>query len=67
MKISVIIPTYNEEQAIAECLTSLSKQSVKNFEVIIVDDGSIDSTLNILQDLQVSSLSSKSQRASISS
>jgi glycosyltransferase involved in cell wall biosynthesis len=37
---SVIIPVYNRPQEIAELLESLSRQSVKNFEVIIVEDGS---------------------------
>jgi glycosyltransferase involved in cell wall biosynthesis len=45
MKISIIIPTYNEEAVIEDCLNSLSKQSLKDFELIIVDDGSTDSTL----------------------
>jgi len=53
MKISLIIPTYNEEKTIAECLLSLSKQTVKNFEIIIVDDGSTDSTLGILKKLKI--------------
>lgn len=44
IKVSVIIPTYNEESVIIECLTSLSKQTNKDFEVIVVDDGSTDTT-----------------------
>ena len=40
MKISVIIPTYNEHKVIGACLLSLIKQQKCNFEVIIVDDGS---------------------------
>ncbi len=42
--ISVIIPTYNEEDVILKCLESLDKQSYKDFEVIVVDDGSTDTT-----------------------
>lgn len=45
MKISIIIPTYNEEDVIVNCLDSLKKQTEKDFEVIIVDDGSADHTL----------------------
>lgn len=45
MKISIIIPTYNEEEVILTCLESLSKQTIKDFEVVIVDDGSIDLTI----------------------
>jgi len=42
--ISVIIPIYNEEDVILNCLESLSKQSVKDFEIIVIDDGSTDKT-----------------------
>ena len=52
MKISVIIPTYNEEKVLVECLSSLDKQTFKNFEVIVVDDGSSDKTWEILPDLK---------------
>lgn len=44
MKISVIIPTYNEENVVVDCLNSLDKQSFSDFEVIVVDDGSTDAT-----------------------
>jgi glycosyltransferase involved in cell wall biosynthesis len=44
MKISVVIPTYNEEEVIEKCLQSLSKQSYKDLELILVDDGSTDNT-----------------------
>src|SRR5258708_40324123 len=53
MKVSVIIPVYNEEEVIGECLSSLKKQSAKDFEIIVVDDGSYDSTLEILQAFDV--------------
>lgn len=46
MKVSVIIPTYNEESVIVECLNSLSKQTYKDIEIIIVDDGSTDKTVS---------------------
>ena len=42
--ISVIIPTYNEEDVILKCLESLGKQKGVGFEVIVVDDGSTDAT-----------------------
>ncbi|MBP9759603.1 glycosyltransferase family 2 protein [Candidatus Dojkabacteria bacterium] len=50
--ISVIIPTYNEEGVIADCLNSLSKQTYKDFEVIVVDDGSTDATHSVCTKLQ---------------
>lgn len=49
MKISVIIPTYNESGVIGECLESLSRQSFRDMEIIVVDDGSSDNTVKELQ------------------
>lgn len=46
--ISVIIPAYNVENYIEDCITSLIKQTFKNFEIIIVDDGSKDKTAEII-------------------
>ncbi|MFH1802092.1 MAG: glycosyltransferase family A protein [archaeon] len=48
-KLSVVIPTYNEEREIGLCLNSLNKQSYKNFEVLVVDDGSTDATRKIVK------------------
>ncbi len=49
MKISIIIATKNEEQNIERLLTSLKKQTFKDFEIIIVDNFSKDKTLKIAQ------------------
>ena len=54
MKVSVIIPTYNEEKVIKNCLDSLEKQTVKDMEVIMVDDGSMDRTLDVLKTIHYS-------------
>lgn len=48
-KISIIIPTYNSILTIEKCLESVLEQSYSNFDVIIVDDGSTDGTLNVLK------------------
>lgn len=48
MKVSVIIPTFNEEKVIEDCLKSLKEQTFKDLEIIIVDDGSTDKTLDVL-------------------
>ena len=49
MKISVIIPVYNTEKYLAECLDSVFNQDFDDFEVICVNDGSTDSSLEILE------------------
>lgn len=48
VKISVIIPVYNAEKYLAETLDSILNQTFKNFEVIAINDGSTDNSLNIL-------------------
>ena len=47
--ISVIIPVYNTEKYISDCLNSLVSQTEKNIEILAVDDGSTDNSLKILQ------------------
>lgn len=48
-KVSVIIPAYNEEDVIEDCLRSLENQSFKDYQVILIDDASTDSTKSIIQ------------------
>lgn len=49
VKVSVIIPVYNEEKNIAECLESVIKQTLKEIEIICVDDGSNDNSVQIIE------------------
>ena len=53
-KISVIIPVYNAEEYLSECLDSVCSQSLQDIEIICVDDGSTDSSLDILNKYKVS-------------
>ncbi len=52
IKASVIIPAYNASRTIAGTLGSLLDQTTKNFEIIVVDDGSTDETPAICNKLQ---------------
>lgn len=47
-KVSIIIPSYNVEQYIEDMLTAVEKQTMRDFEAIIVNDGSTDNTQNII-------------------
>ena len=47
-KISVIIPVYNSEKYLNECINSIINQSLKEIEIICINDGSYDNSLNIL-------------------
>ena len=49
IKVSVIIPVYNMEKYLEECLDSVVNQTLKEIEIITVDDGSIDNSLLILE------------------
>ena len=50
IKVSVILPVYNTEKYLPECLDSIINQSLRDIEIICVDDGSTDSSLQILKE-----------------
>ena len=48
---SVIIPTYNREEQIAKAVESVLDQSIEDYEIIIVDNGSEDATKKVVEDI----------------
>ena len=48
-KVSIIIPTYNVEQYLVECMESVVRQTLKDIEIICINDGSTDHSLEILK------------------
>ena len=52
IKVSVIIPVYNVETYISKCISSVIEQSYKNIEIILIDDGSKDSSGKILDEYE---------------
>ena len=46
-KLSIIVPMYNAENTVSECIESILNQEFREYELILVDDGSTDNTLNI--------------------
>ena len=49
--VSVVIPTYNSSETILSCINSVFSQTYNNIEIIVVDDGSTDTTIKLLSDL----------------
>jgi glycosyltransferase involved in cell wall biosynthesis len=47
ISLSIIVPVFNMEKYLLQCLNSIAAQEIKNFEIIIVDDGSTDSSLDM--------------------
>lgn len=50
MRISVVIPAYNREETIINCLDSIVNQTYKPYEIIVVDDGSTDRTVDLVEE-----------------
>lgn len=48
--ISVIVPVYNVEKYLERCLDSIINQTLKDVEIICVNDGSTDNSINILKE-----------------
>lgn len=51
IKISIIVPVYNLQEQIERCINSITAQTYKNIEILVVDDGSKDNSCNIIKKL----------------
>lgn len=51
-KVSIVVPVYNTSQYLRQCLDSLLAQTLKDIEIVCVNDGSTDESLSILEDYQ---------------
>lgn len=49
--VSVIVPVYNAKNYIEQCLDSLGKQTLKNMEIIVLDDGSTDGSSELIDEI----------------
>ena len=47
--VSVVIPTYNRADLLPKAIESVFQQTYKNIEIIVVDDGSTDATMDVLR------------------
>ncbi len=52
-KLSIIIPVYNAEKHLRQCLDSIRQSSYENYEVLMIDDGSMDSSASICDEYRV--------------
>lgn len=50
--VSVVVPSYNHDRFLVQCIDSILNQTYKNYELIVIDDGSTDKSAEILKKLQ---------------
>ena len=51
MELSIVIPVYNVEKYIRKCLLSVVNQTLQEIEIVIVNDGTKDKSIDIIQDI----------------
>ena len=52
IKVSVIIPVYNAQEYLEQCLQSVQRQTMKELEILCINDGSTDDSLRILEKMR---------------
>ena len=63
-KVSVIIPTFNRAKLVQRAIKSVLNQTIKPYEIIVVDDGSTDDTLEVLKNYPIKVLTQKNKGVS---
>jgi glycosyltransferase involved in cell wall biosynthesis len=53
VRFSIVIPTYERREIVVRSIAALNRQSFRDFEVVVVDDGSSDDTAEALRALEV--------------
>ena len=53
MKFSVVIPVYNKADCVSEALDSVLNQTFKDFEIVVVNDGSTDNFASVISNYQI--------------
>ena len=52
-KVSVIVPVFNAEKYLNQCISSIANQTLRDIEIIAINDGSTDNSLNMLDELSL--------------
>ena len=52
MKISIIVPVYNAEKYLNQCIESIIHQTIKDLEILLINDGSTDHSLKICREYE---------------
>ena len=51
IKVSIIVPVYNAEKYLSQCMESVMNQTLEDIEIICIDDGSTDASWHIIKNL----------------
>ena len=63
VKVSIIVPVYNVAEYLDECMISLVNQSLKDIEILCVNDGSTDNSLEILEEFYINNMPKRIQES----